>query len=60
MTELEAVKIAKARVSRDALNDLILMAEKSDAYRKGYAYATVAIVWARKEHDRLNRLLGGE
>jgi hypothetical protein len=49
--------MADAQYASDALNSLMTMAMQSDAYRKGYAYASVALVWARKEHARLVRIL---
>jgi hypothetical protein len=46
-------RMAKAIHAYNALNDLLGMAMEAEAYKIGYAYASVAVVWAREEINRL-------
>lgn len=40
-----------------AIGDLISMAQEAKSYKVGYAYASAALVWARKERDRLSKII---
>lgn len=52
-------KLAEINLAIYAIGGLIDIVAHSEAYREGYAYASVAMVWARKERDRLIRVLNG-
>jgi hypothetical protein len=50
-------ELSAALYAREALNYLLNMAERSDAYAARRHWACIAVNWARKEHDRLNQVI---